>query len=96
LLSKQGPTKPSPQRVRMMMFNENNPDALKRMREFMGPQAIDQTIRQAISMCWMMLPEGNKSIDAVETEIRRLADRALKDLRDDAKSFGIDPGQPPA
>lgn len=64
-------------------------DPMKGMRAMFGPMGADQAVRQAISTCWMMLPEDKKSIDALETEIRRLVDRALKDLKEDAQSFGI-------
>lgn len=59
------------------------------MRSMLGPMGADQAIRQAISTCWMMLPEDKKTIETVESEIRRLLDRALNDLKEDAQSFGI-------
>jgi hypothetical protein len=37
----------------------------------------------------MVLPVGRKNVDGVETEIRRIVDRALRDLREDYQSFGI-------
>lgn len=60
-----------------------------KMRAFMGPQHIDNQIRQAIQFCWMVLPSDKKSVDEVEREIRRLVDRALQDLREDSAAFGI-------
>jgi hypothetical protein len=57
--------------------------------KFIGPGQIDQTIRQAIQHCWMMLPKEKKSVDEVEVQIRRVVDRALQNLREDAKAFGI-------
>lgn len=80
------------------LFDANDPAVNEKMRgmmHMMGPQVIDQEIRQAISLCWTMLPEGKKNVANVETEIRRVVERALKDLRDDAAAFGIPPGQPP-
>ncbi len=56
-------------------------DAAKMMRDVMGPQAVDQFIRQAVSTCWMMLPEEDKTVEALEREVRRLVDRALKDVK---------------
>jgi hypothetical protein len=35
----------------MESFNENDPEAMKRMQSFFGPQQIDHTIRQAIQFC---------------------------------------------
>jgi hypothetical protein len=68
---------------------ENPDDDTKSMREFLGPQAVDNAVRQAISTCWVILPEGKRSVDAVEAEVRRVVERALANLRDDASAFGI-------
>ena len=59
------------------------------MRQWMGPGQVDQTIRHAIHFCWMALPEDKRSIEEVEQQVRRLVDRALKDLREDAAAFGV-------
>lgn len=72
---------------------DNDPEqAKKAMRDMFGPQAVDQAIRQAISTCWMMLPDEKKSVSTVEAEIRRIVDRALANLKEDATAFGI-PGE---
>lgn len=68
---------------------DNPEEAREAMRNMLGPQALDQAIGQAISTCWMMLPEKKKSVAAVEVEIRRVVDRALANLREDASAFGI-------
>ncbi len=64
-------------------------DQAKMMRDMFGPHAVDQQIRQAVSFCWQMLPEQRRSTDAVAAEIRRIVERALKDLKEDAQAFGI-------
>lgn len=61
----------------------------KTARAFMGPLMVDQAIRQAITHCWMALPEEKQSTDNVEKEILRLVQRALKDLKEDASAFGF-------
>lgn len=58
-------------------------------RDLMGPLMVDQTLRQSIMHCWMMLPEDQRSPENVEKEMTRLLKRALKDMRDDASSFGF-------
>jgi len=63
-------------------------DAADRMASLFGPAQIDQTIRQAIQFCWMGLPKDRRSTDEVETQIRRLVDRALRDFREDRQAFG--------
>ena len=73
------------------MSSDDADEAGQSMRSFMGPQAVDQAIRQAISTCWMILPDDKKTVENVEVEIRRIIDRALANLKEDARSFGIKP-----
>jgi hypothetical protein len=70
-------------------FDPNDPEQLRQMHAFFGPQHVDQQIRQAIQSCWMALPLDRKNVDGVEKEIRRIVERALKDLREDDQSFGV-------
>jgi hypothetical protein len=71
-------------------FEPDDPEASKRMRAFFSPHQVDQQIRQAIQFCWIALPPEKQNVAEVESQIRRIVDRALKDLRDDAASFGLD------
>jgi hypothetical protein len=73
----------------MAMFQSNDPDAGKQMRQIFGPGQVDEQIRQAIHVCWMMLPEDRKTVDELEKQMRRIIDRAFKDLREDAVAFGL-------
>jgi hypothetical protein len=68
-------------------FNPNDPEAMRRLQSFINPQQLDLQIRQAIQLCWMMLPAEKKTVDEVEKEIRRIVDRALRDLREDSSAF---------
>ena len=63
------------------------------MGQAFGPGRVTQGIHSAITMCWMLLPYEKKNVDAVEAEIRRIVDRELKALREDAKAFGITEGE---
>lgn len=73
----------------MAAFEPLDPDSGQRMSGFFGPLQIDSQIRQAINFCWMALPPEKRNADEVEKEIRRIVDRALRDFREDAESFGI-------
>lgn len=73
----------------MAGFSSDDPDANEQFRKMFGPEQIDQQIRQAIHWCWMVLPDERKTVDEVERQIRRLVDRALKDLHDDFDAFGL-------
>jgi len=53
-----------------------------------GPGHLDQSVRQAINMCWMMLPKERKTPEIVEQEVRRVFERALQDFREDCQAFG--------
>jgi hypothetical protein len=54
-----------------------------------GPGAADHALRQALAMCWAILPDNRKNVAEAETELRRLVERAIRDLREDAQSFGM-------
>ncbi len=58
-------------------------------RDMFSPQTVDQAVGHAIAMCWMMLPKNKQNPDAVATEIHRIVERALANLREDAQAFGI-------
>ncbi len=66
--------------------NKRNP--MEEMSEMFGPGHVDSAIRQAIQACWMALPKDRRNVAEVEKEIRRLVERALSNLEEDAKSFG--------
>ncbi|MCK4850443.1 MAG: hypothetical protein KAT11_03780 [Phycisphaerae bacterium] len=59
------------------------------MAKAMGPGVADTMIRGGIKMCWVMMPKDKKTVEYVETEARRLVERALRDLREDAQAFGV-------
>jgi len=76
----------------MAAFSNDDPEAADKLRGMFGPGQIDQEIRQAIHFCWMLLPADKRNADEVERQIRRIVDRALKDLREDSQAFGIGGG----
>jgi BMFP domain-containing protein YqiC len=65
----------------MEAFDYKDSEAAKRMRSMFGPQQVDQQIRHAIQFCWMALPPEQQNVDEVEKHIRRILERALRDLR---------------
>ena len=75
----------------MAVFSEHDHDpvAAKTMRDMFGPGQVDQQFRQAVHICWMTLPENRKTIDELEKQVRRIMERAFKDLREDASEFGL-------
>lgn len=73
----------------MAAFSGDDPDRADKMRAMFGPGQVDQTVRQAIQLCWHMLPKEGKTLDELERQFRRIVDRAIRDLRDDADAFGL-------
>ena len=71
----------------MAYFNPNDEGDMENMRDMFGPSQIDQQIRQAIHFCWMGLPKDKRSVDELERQIRRIVDRALRDMREDFDEF---------
>ena len=67
----------------------NTPENWDNMRWHLGPNQVDQSLRQTIMLCWHMLPEDKRTIGNVEKQIRRLMDRALENMREDAGEFGF-------
>lgn len=63
-------------------------DPNERMAEMFGPAQIDQQIREAIQFCWMGLPKERRSVSEVESQVRRIVERALHDFREDREAFG--------
>jgi histone H3/H4 len=66
------------------------PGGRDEMRAKLGPHVVDQLVRQAISVCWMVVPDEKRTVKDVEAEVRRVVERALENLRQDAASFGFD------
>lgn len=60
-----------------------------RMRRHLSPTQADESVRRALQMCWRMLPPAKQNVVEVEVEFRRLVDRALKDMHEDAERFGF-------
>jgi len=62
----------------------------KKLAKFFGPGQVDQYISLAIQGCWMMLPEEKKTVDEVEKQMRRIFERAIKNMLEDGEAFGVE------
>ena len=69
-------------------IDPSNPEPSESFRE-MAASGIDASIRQAINMCWTALPKERRNADEVEKQIRRIVDRAIRDLREDSAAFDL-------
>jgi hypothetical protein len=73
----------------MAIFQKDDPENRDRMRAMMGPGQVDQMIRQAVHLAWMMLPDEKRTVEEVERVIRQIVDRTFKDVREDSQTFGL-------
>jgi len=48
---------------------------------------VDQRLRECLQTIWLTLPSENKNIEELETHFHRLADRALRDFKEDPEYF---------
>ncbi len=68
---------------------DDNEDPMSAMRDMFGPGHVDQTVRAAIQACWMALPKERRNVEELEREIRRLVERAISNLHEDIRAFGL-------
>ncbi len=66
-------------------------DPVQGHRAFMCPGTIDLAIRQAILQCWMMMPRRRRTVEGVEAELRRVFERAIANLKEDAAALSEEP-----
>ncbi len=60
-------------------------------REIYGPNGVNSAIGQAITSCWHVLPKDTRSMERLDAEVRRIVERALKNVKEDAEAFGFTP-----
>jgi hypothetical protein len=51
------------------------------------PGRVDTLVRAAVHGCWDALPDYRQSVEECERLVRKLVDRAIRDLREDATLF---------
>lgn len=69
-------------------FDPDDEESFDKMRDLFSPAQVDQSVRQALMLCWMMLPDDKRNIDELDQQFRRIVDRALQNLREDDQAFG--------
>jgi hypothetical protein len=52
-----------------------------------GPGFVDVKLREAINFCWVMLPDESRTTSRLAEEMRRILERAIKDIQDDERAF---------
>ena len=61
--------------LNVRQISAGDPEAFRRM---LGPGALDQSVRHALQLCWMLLPNESKSPAEVERVFREIVDRAIR------------------
>ena len=64
----------------------------KLMHRMQNAGHVDQMLRNTLQMCWMALPQDRQTVEELESQMRRLLDRAIRDLREDEVAFGQETG----
>ena len=64
-------------------FDPDDEESFDKMRDLFSPAQVDQSVRQALQLCWMMLPQDKRNVDELELQFRRIVDRALENIRED-------------
>ena len=68
-------------------FDPGDEAQMKEFRKFFNPHHVDSLIRNAIQAAWLIMPEEKRNVDEVEALIRRMVDRAFRNMREDLKDF---------
>jgi hypothetical protein len=74
-----------------IVLQPNDKDGMGKMLASMGPGMVDQLVRQAIQFCWMQMPAERQNPEAVGAEVRRILDRALRNLAEDVAAMRSGP-----
>jgi hypothetical protein len=61
--------------------------------ENLPPLAADGHIRQALVLCWMMLPRGHRSLAIVRSVVQDIYQRMMNNWSDDSHIFTKGPGK---
>lgn len=72
----------------LQTFDPNDEESFDKLRDLFSPAQVDQSVRQALQLCWMLLPQEKRNIGELEQQFRRIVDRALENLREDGQAFG--------
>ena len=60
------------------------------------PGRASLAVSHALRLCWASLPADGRTVAAAEAQFRRLCERALRDLREDAAAFPPGAAEPVA
>lgn len=71
-----------------MLLPDDDPRSGVKMRRMLGPGAADTHLRQAVQFCWMCLPEGSRSLEGLERDVRRRIDRIFREMHEDETAGG--------
>jgi len=70
-------------------ISDENDEGGEQMREFLTAGQVDQMVRHAIHSCWMALPKDKRNTDELRRQLNRMIERAIRDMEEDRKEFGM-------
>jgi len=71
----------------MAAYHRSDDDGDSFSRDFAGPLSVDTQIRQAVQLCWMLLPKDRRTAETVKAEVSRIVERVFRDLDEDMQLF---------
>ena len=77
----------------MFAFSLNREDDDKLQAEItklVSPHHVENIIRNAMRLAWVMTPSDRRNIDILESDIKSMVQRCVDDLRSDSKRFWED------
>jgi hypothetical protein len=74
------------------MEASNPSEKTSNLSEVLPGFAVVGLLRSALSLCSSIIPSDVRTVGAVENEFRRLVDRAIRDMHEDAAAFKIGVG----
>ncbi len=63
------------------------PADLRKLMDESGPWVLDSLVRQAFTMCWMMLPKKKRSTQMVVDILTKLFERNIQNFLADGEIF---------
>lgn len=67
----------------------NDPESLARLLRERQPNAVADTIKNAVTLCWVMLPKERRTPEILGAEIHGLVESVLNEFNENRDSFDL-------
>lgn len=74
----------------MLTFRPDEDDEWNRhFREELGPKAVDEWLKQAVRVTWLLLPKDKRNVDELKSLMQGILDRIIRDMEKDRRKFDL-------